>query len=458
MPAIAIADVFNGGKASSETYVHREKGRYEAELKQGILENGILCLITGSSKTGKTTLYQKVLSELDKEPIRVRCSASLKADDFWSYPLENLDFSRLKTIEEGGTLTTSGAGSVSGTLGWGWLASLKGTVGVSVSDAKAEKEVKDAILAKPSPTHLVPLLKKSNAVLVVEDFHYLTEDVQREVFQQWKIFTDNEVSVIVVGTTHHGVDLATANSDLIGRITHVDLGRWLGTDLETIATKGLKLLNVANKSLVVNLISEESAGLPILTQQICAQLFIDKGLTEWDPESSISFTENDAKKAMHKIAKSRYANFEPWYAQLVQGPRKKARKYDTYKIILALFAQDPPTFNFTRHDIDVRLKAVGLTPSELPPAASINSTLSSLKNFQVKRNFELLEWSKKDNTVYILEPSFLFYLRWRQEKNVDSSIFQMLIKMAAGAALHPVDVLLPSPDEVNTGRSVRRGL
>jgi hypothetical protein len=429
---IAIANVFNGGKASSETYVQREKGRYEAELKQGILENGILCLITGSSKTGKTTLYQKVLSELDKEPLRVRCSASLKADDFWSYPLENLDFSRLKTLEDGGTRTISGTGSVSGTLGWGWLASLKGTVGVGITDAKAEKEVKDAILAKPSPTHLVPLLKKSNAVLVVEDFHYLTEEVQREVFQQWKIFTDNEVSVIVVGTTHHGVDLATANSDLIGRITHIDLGRWSDSDLKAIANKGLTLLNVADKSLVVNPISEESAGLPILTQQICAQLFIDKGITEWDPENSISFTKGDAQKAMHKVAKTRYSNFESWYAQLVQGPRKQARKYDTYKIILALFAQDPPTFSFTRHEIDIRLKAAGLAASELPPAASINSTLASLKNFQDKRNFELLEWSKCDKTVYILEPSFLFYLRWRENRTIVASVFQMLLNMAAG--------------------------
>lgn len=432
MPTIVIADVFNGSRASSETYVQREKGRYEAELKQGILENGILCLITGSSKTGKTTLYQKVLTELDKEPLRVRCSASLKADDFWSYPLENLDFSRLKTMEEGGTRATSATGSVSGTLGWGWLASLKGTVGVGISDAKTEKEVKDAILAKPSPTHLVPLLKKSNAVLVVEDFHYLAEEVQREVFQQWKIFTDNEVSVIVVGTTHHGVDLATANSDLIGRITHIDLGRWLDTDLKAIATKGLTLLNVANKSLVIDPISEESAGLPILTQQICAQLFVDKGITEWNPEHSISFTKDDAQKAMHKVAKTRYANFESWYAQLVQGPRKKARKYDTYKIILALFAQDPPTFSFTRHEIDIRLKAAELASSELPPAASINSTLSSLKNFQDKRKFELLEWSKSDNTVYILEPSFLFYLRWREERNIVPPIFQMLMRIAAG--------------------------
>jgi hypothetical protein len=33
------------------------------------------------------------------------------------------------------------------------------------------------------------------------------EYLRRKVFQQWKVFVDSEASVIVVGTTHHAVDL-----------------------------------------------------------------------------------------------------------------------------------------------------------------------------------------------------------------------------------------------------------
>lgn len=429
---VPISDIFNGNKAPAETYIPRENGKFEAELKQGLLEKGLLCLLTGSSKTGKTSLYGKVLQEMDKTPIIIRCSASLKSEDFWNYPLESLDFSRLKSTETSNTTSSKLGGTL--TMGWAWLAGLKGSLAAEVSEAKSDKQIKDLILAKPSPTHLVPLLQNTNAILVVEDFHYLKEDVQVEIFQQWKIFTDNEVSVILVGTTHHGVDLALANSDLIGRIKHIDLKRWSDVDLQAIARTGLDLLNFQNNSTISNLIAKESAGLPILTQQICQQLFTDKGIHLRDPSLPITFTATDTHKALHNVATSRYTHFAQWHEQLVHGPRKKARKYDTYAIILALFVQDPPKFSLTRSEIDERLKLAGLKPEAIPPTASINSTLASLESFQSARKFNLLEWSKRDRTVYILEPSFLFYLRWRDNRSTSTTtIFEFFINIIKSA-------------------------
>lgn len=434
MQKVTISSIFSGVKTPLETYIPREKGKFETELKQGLLEDGVLCLLTGSSKTGKTSLYNKVLSDLDKIPIRVRCSNSLTSDEFWNYPLEHLDFSRLKSNEADRSNGSKIVGSVSGSLGWAWLAGFTGSLSAEKNSSTSEKKIQESILAKPSPTHLVPLLKNSNAVLVVEDFHYLSDNVQKEVFQQWKIFTDNEISVIVVGTTHHGVDLAVANSDLIGRIKHVDLKRWSDEDLSSIAITGLKLLNFSNNTFVSQLIAKESAGLPIITQQICAQLFTDRGVVSWDTATPIAFTTAETQKALYNVANTRYKNFEHWHSQLVNGPRKAARKYDTYAIILALFVQDPPTFSLTRTELDKRLKNANLEPEYTPPPASINSTLSSLAKFQESRNFRLLEWSKSDRTVYILEPSFLFYLRWYQNKKSPlTSIFEhvLLILQAA---------------------------
>lgn len=436
MGIVQIQDVFNGLNVPTETYISQEDGRFEKQLRQAISEKGTLCLITGSSKTGKTSLYGKVLDGLDKEPLRVRCSDSLTAEEFWAFPLEHLDFSRLKATENGKTITSAGTGTVGGSLGWGWLAKLKGTVSVTISGAKTDKDIKEYFLSKPSPSHLIPLLKNSNAVLVVEDFHYLTNAVQREIFQQWKIFTDNQVSVVVVGTTHHGVDLATANADLIGRINHIDMGRWSDSDLERIAEKGLKKLNVHNPAPVSKKLAKESAGLPILIQQACAQLFYDKDIYEQDITRAISFSDANVDTALHNVARTRYKEFEAWYNKLISGPRIKARKYDTYEIILALFTQDPPTFSLLRHEIDNRISTLPLDRSKIPPAASINSTLGALDKFQKTNKFELLEWSKSDNTVYIVVPSFLFYLRWREAKPISpviGGIFGILMRLVEEA-------------------------
>jgi len=51
-----------------------------------------------------------------------------------------------------------------------------------------------------------------------------------------------------------------------------------------------------------------------------------------------------------------------------------------------------------------------------PPAGSITSTLSALKSFQSRNKMELLEWIPKEKMLYMIEPAFLFYVRWREER------------------------------------------
>ena len=77
---------------------------------------------------------------------------------------------------------------------------------------------------------------------------------------------------------------------------------------------------------------------------------------------------------------------------------------------------DPITFSLNRQEIDARLARLDIATEERPPAASLNSTLGALRKFQDKREFQLLEWMPGEDTLYIVKPSFLFYVRWRKYK------------------------------------------
>jgi hypothetical protein len=427
MDKIKIFNIFNGLGVPKNTYVAQESGHFEKLLRQGINEAGTLCLVTGSSKTGKTTLYNNVLAQMDKVPLLVRCDTSITSLDFWAKPLESIDFNRIKETSKTAERETEISAKVGGTIGWAWLAGLIGEVSLGIKDKKAEVEIRERILSKPSANHLIPLLKNSNAILVVEDFHYLQETVQREIFQQWKAFTDEQVSVIVVGTTHHGVDLAYANQDLVGRIQQVDLKRWTDADLFMIAKKGFNALGQNPPIEVIKFLSQECAGLPILMQQACGQLFFDRDLEEIEINHKVLFNMSNARSALYNVATTRYRQYETWYNRLKVGPRIGARKYETYELLLALFTQNPPKFHLLRHEIDKRLASAGLEPCKVPPQASVNSTLKALAKFQEKNGFSLLEWSEKDQAIYILEPAFLFYLRWRQRAAEMPTVFESII-------------------------------
>lgn len=423
---IKIRDVFKSRGQPTTTYVEREEGVYENKLALAIEAKGTLCLLTGPSKTGKTTLYKKVVTDQKLEALVVRCDIGLTATEFWKSALEKIDFERLNTRQSSEGSQVSGSGKVGGKIGWGWLAGLLGEVSLGVNSSTNETEIRERILSKPSPDHLIPVLQKLPIILIVEDFHYLQPDVKENIFQQWKVFVDNEVSVIVVGTTHHAVDLAYANRDLVGRISQIGLSTWNENDLKKIVIQGTEYLKVEVPNDVVDAIAKESAGLPIVTQDVCYQLFVDKGITELKQgETEVLFRVKDAYKAFHDVAVTNY-QFEAIYDRLITGPRIGARKYNTYELVLSTFTQDPLTFSLKRHEIDERLKEMHLPPEELPPPASVNSMLGALENFQENIGAKLLEWSKIEQRLHILEPSFLFYLRWREERDAPPTIRDIL--------------------------------
>jgi AAA domain len=420
---IDVRDIFNPFGQPTATYVKRDNGKYEQSLSSALDVEGKLCLLTGPSKTGKTTLYNKVLSDKHLQPLIIRCDASVTASEFWRRSLEKIDFGRLSSSQMSKSEKVSGSGKIGGKIGWAWLAGILGEVSVGIESSMSEVEIREKILSQPSPDHLIPILKNLPVVLVVEDFHYLDTEVKKNIFQQWKVFTDNEVSVIVVGTTHHAVDLAYANKDLVGRISHIDLSTWDISDLEKISRQGFNFLGMTVGQSVTIEIARESVGLPIITQDVCYQLLSDKGITQVEQgKTSVQLNPESVYKALYNVAKTNYGQLEAMYERLIAGPRKQARKYNTYEFVLSTFGQDPLMFSLKRHQIDERLKNMPIPDGERPPIASVDSMLNALTKFQRDNEIELLEWNKNEQRLHILEPSFLFYLRWREERGFPLSL------------------------------------
>ncbi|GAA4427164.1 hypothetical protein GCM10023188_09940 [Pontibacter saemangeumensis] len=415
---VKIKDVFKTIGTPSVTYVSRNDGEYERLLTEYLDVEGKPCLITGPSKTGKSTLYQKVLAEINKLPLIVRCDDQLTTEDVWRKALEDVNFDRITANTAAEDTQVTGSAKAGGKIGWSWLANLIGEVSLGLSDRVSESTAREKIISKPSPKHLIPVLKNLPYVLVIEDFHYLKDEVKKSLFQQWKAFVDEEVSVIVLGTTHHAVDLAYSNRDLVGRIAHIEVGTWHTTDLEKIITSGFNYLNVPLKKSLVKFIATECVGLPIITQSCCLRLFFDSQILEIDPKKAISksvFTKEAVSKALYNVAQTDYSVFRDIYEVIIRGFRRGGQKYNSYELLLLAFTLDPITFKLQRHEIDERLAQLSIKFTT-PPPTSINSTLGVMSKLQQKFDFELLEWRQKLKTLYILEPSFLFYLRWKEER------------------------------------------
>lgn len=426
MAGVKVAEVFKTQGQPTFTYINRDEGEYERRLSNAIDSKGLLCLLTGPSKTGKTTLYTKVANSKKLEVLKVRCNISLKANDLWKSALEQVSFERVKQTQKQSENTTNASAELSGTIGWNWLASLTGKTGTAISNKRTESETRERVLSEVSPEQLLPILKKLPFLLVIEDFHYLSQETQVEVFQQWKVFVDNEVSVVVVETTHHSADIAFSNKDLVGRIAHIELGTWRLDDLKRIPQQGLRHFNLNMPERSLELLAQESAGLPIIVQQACLQMLLANGVTELPVNRQPDLTASTVYNSLHQVAIERYGSFKQVWDSLCRGPRKEARRYDTYELVLSTFCLDPITFQLGREEIEPRLKKLPISESDVPPSGSVTSMLKALGSFQDRIGIQLLEWSEKDKRLYITEPSFLFYLRWKEPKQRRSNSQEVL--------------------------------
>ena len=91
-------EVFKTQGQPTVTYVERENGKYERLLSNSIDSKGIISLLTGPSKTGKTTLYTEIINKKKLEPLIIRCDNTLTSKDVWKIALEQVNFERLREV------------------------------------------------------------------------------------------------------------------------------------------------------------------------------------------------------------------------------------------------------------------------------------------------------------------------------------------------------------------------
>jgi len=391
------------------TYVEREKGENERKLKSGLQNAGQICLLTGPSKTGKTSLYREILPQMYRDELVIRCSGKLTAGEFWASALESLDFERLAERSQKWGLSTAAKIGIKGEAGWSWVAKIMSTIGFDISASGEYAIKKEVVKSALSSKHLIPLLKEMPLQLVVEDFHYLEDETKKEIFQQWKAFVDEGVSVLVVSTTHHAIDIARANQDLTGRTRFIDIGKWSDDDLAKIPEKGFSVLGIKNSEAIRQQIAKESVGLPIITQQLCQEIAERHDMSPGRKRST--FVQRAAlNQALEFVADTLYGNYKGDYDQLITGPRRNQRKHATYEKIVASFALEPLQFSPKYHELTERVANLTEKGEEIP-TASINSSLRALGKFQQRSKMRLLDWHEDERILYIVEPSFLFYLR-----------------------------------------------
>lgn len=419
MRSYTSSDIFQPTSYPEYTYVNRsfdERETYKERLSKALKTKGILALITGASKSGKTVLCYSVIP-VDKM-VEISGSHIRTLDDFWIQMAEKLQIPIEVETTTQQSNETSVAGEAGGKAGIPLLAdlSLKGTTGAKFVDIEATKEKQQR-----SKSSMIDYMIQRQYVLVIDDFHYVAPEIQKYIARVLKSEIFRGLRAVVVSLPHRSDDAIRLNPDLISRVRYINIEPWSPEELRQIPKRGFELLGITVSNSSVDLLVEESITSPQLMQQNCLNLSYEYNI---DEDLLVVHIEDNKKVYNAFIETTRdYENYNPVLRKLITGPsqgRDKRTQYklrdgthlDIYHVILKMLEEDPPLISIDITEIQRRINSVLSIGEKAPSPLTISNTLTQIQKIlqETGEMFQILEW--REQKLYILDPFFLFYLRW----------------------------------------------
>lgn len=231
---VNMIDVF-GIRTNVSEYSYVDRGKLD-EAVGALARRDQHIALKGESKSGKSWLRQRIFPSSNV----VQCRINDTVENIYRQVLANLDVSVAVEKRESG----SGILSFEGTAeaGWKFLAKVSGAISAEGSYTR-ERVTRPIGRDEFDIEFFCNIVKASERRIVIEDFHYLSNDQQRHLAHDLKSLWDYGVYVVVVGIWHRKNYLTYLNSDLSGRIAEVSVD-WNERELQESFLKGCAALNV----------------------------------------------------------------------------------------------------------------------------------------------------------------------------------------------------------------------
>lgn len=410
---LKASDIFKPGTFPVHTYVSRQSDgliSYEKRLEEALETPGFLTSIVGPSKSGKTVLCEKVLPR--DRMISFTGMDFRQDDDFWLVVARKLAL----PVETQLTETTGGEfqGSVQASAGVNVLVTKGSVSGVgSYKTTSSEAIVSKQIARKEK---IVQAFLTRDLVMVLDDFHYIKKDMQIQIAYQLKDAIRSGLKAVVLSLPHRADDAIRENPDLNGRMNFINIEPWTEEELEQIPVTGFNKLGVAIPIDFSKRLARESIASPQLMQNVCLNLarILD---VDYARVRSVE-SEEDLIRAFRRTTLN--MAYKDVIKVIEAGPPTRGQKrttysvagisMDVYGVVLYAIAKDPPIVSIGIEELRKRIDSV-----VEQGRVERSKVIDALRQMQtiIHENgplYQVFEW--KADEIYILDPYFLFYLRW----------------------------------------------
>ena len=427
MPTKLTDNVFGAVTKNNivESYVEREK--VDGDFKQALKLNKQI-VIYGSSKQGKTSLINKHLTT--ENITKIDCSPITKLKHIYSSILRQNNVQIITTESEQETKSTEIGGSAKVKFKIPLVTDVEaGGSGTRNIENSHNQESEHITYDLNHAQDIVEILNKNNfdKYIVLDNFHYLEEDVQRDFAFDLRIFQENNIKFIILGIWRERNRLSQFNGDLQDRLVEVPVEPWERHDFEEVLKKGSKSLNTETSEIFAMLVESSFDSIGVF-QELCKEAHLAANvLHTLDRKKSI--TEENVKTAILKKVEdysSRHIrSFETFADSPGRARSGKIPLFIPYYFIRVLLCADFKIISkgLTRKYLHERIMNIHHRPSDVR-SSDMKNFLHSLSKYQFSKNIKpaLFDFDPSINTLKIMDSTLYFFLRNCDRKNVEDVI------------------------------------
>lgn len=406
-----VHEVF-GIQPAVREHSYIDRGNLDREFKKLLERQQTHVAIRGASKSGKSWLRQRVLTD----PIIVQCRFQYTTLDIYRDALARLDI-RLE-VESTAANKWGGKVSASGEAGFKLLAKVQG--GGELNYAH-ESGAKEKAVGKDTTDleFIASVIRESGRTLVIEDFHYLPEAEQRKFAFDLKTLWDYRTFVVVVGVWISENMLITLNSDLSDRIEELSIS-WTNGELQQVLNKGCQALNFRMTAELSRLLAEISYGSAGLVQKLALRLLDDElNVSEAAPpghELLIDRVDKVPDAAMH-VAEQLNQLYQTFARRVSDGIRKRSNATGIYAhAMAAIMGADDESLIDGMSGKDIF--AVAHARQSRVQLSNLRAVLTKFPELQVDSDGRglVLAYDSQHDRISVVDRQLLLYRRYATVK------------------------------------------
>lgn len=366
-------------------------------------------VIYGSSKQGKTSLRKHCLNSDDY--ITVHCSNKWQLGDLHSAILKKCGYEITLSNSRG----SSGKQKIFASLTAG-IFGAKATGGAEAERGSQESTETAPLELEPEDVNdIISALAKIRFAkyVVLEDFHYLPIETQKDFAVALKAFHENsKLCFIIIGVWLEENRLSVYNGDLTGRVISIDADSWKPHELQKVIETGEALLNIEFADSFKSSLLASCFNSVHIVQEACHRCCIQSNVLNTQDQHRIVGEVVDAKALVKDVVNQQSGRFNSFIAQFVDG--FQATDLEMHRWLLyPVLTGDTQALSRGLRQKDIR----NILRDKHPRGPSLNQgnvtqALQSAAALQIKKEIKplVLDYDQTNLRLNVVDRSFLIWL------------------------------------------------